>query len=76
MERVLQRIPSKNKDPGVLLLTLVEEATKMFEKLALADSKKRYEKIAEQWAWILACLVMRTMRPRQGESMRNVSRNK
>jgi uncharacterized protein (DUF2252 family) len=45
---VQERSPWKGAYPA-----LVEEATKKFKKLAL-DSKKRYEKLAEQWAWVLA----------------------
>ena len=45
---VAERSPWKGSYPA-----LVEEATKKFKKLVL-DSKKRYEKLAEQWAWVLA----------------------
>lgn len=45
---VQERSPWKGSYPA-----LVEEATKKFKNLAL-DSKKRYEKLAEQWAWVLA----------------------
>jgi uncharacterized protein (DUF2252 family) len=45
---VQERSPFKGSFPALTL-----EATGKFKKLKL-DSKKRYEKLAEQWAWVLA----------------------